>query len=120
MLNGNLAGAGADAAAERAIIQALTLGVHAGGVLCAVAVLPWLAMVAWRTAGRLPRTVTVLLWIAAVAPLGGFVAAGLQVGLVGLMVAFGVVGGILLTRARRVERLAPGDYSTVQAASARA
>ncbi|KJL38730.1 hypothetical protein JOD63_000117 [Microbacterium terrae] len=101
LLNDNIAAASADPAAENAVIEGLFVGVHTGGVLFAVAALPWLGIVAVGAAGHLPRTVVVLLWVAAVASFAGFVALGLQLGFLVVMLAFGTIGGILLIRARR-------------------
>jgi hypothetical protein len=102
MLNANIAAAGADTASERAIIEALFIGVHVGGIVFAFAALPWLAMIAVGAAKRraMSRTAVAFLWIAAIGPIAGFVIAGAQFGLLAVVPAFAVVGASLLRTAR--------------------
>ncbi|MFE5410447.1 hypothetical protein [Microbacterium sp. NPDC056569] len=102
LLNANIAGAGADPAAERAIVEGLFVGVHSGGILFAAAAVPWLAIAAVGAARRISKTVSVLLWIAALASFAGFVALGAQYGFLIVMADFVLVGVILLRRARRM------------------
>ncbi len=108
MLNDNISAAGSDVASERAIIEALFIGVHVGGIVFAFAALPWLAMVAVGAAKRraMSRIAAAFLWIAAVGPIAGFVIAGAQFGLLAVVPAFAVVGASLLKGARRGGRQA--------------
>ncbi|GAA2724688.1 hypothetical protein [Cellulomonas aerilata] len=108
MLNGNIAAAGSDIASERAVIEALYIGVHVGGIVFAFAALPWLATVAVGADKRraMSRTAVACLWIAAIGPVAGFMIAGAQFGLLAVVPAFAVVGTSLLRSARRGGRRA--------------
>jgi uncharacterized membrane protein YhaH (DUF805 family) len=101
MLNANIAAEKADPAAEGAVIEGLYLGIHLGGILFAIATVPWLAIVAVGIARGTSKTVAVLLWIAAAAPFAGFAILGAQFGFLVVMVCFAVTGPNLLRRARR-------------------
>jgi len=106
LLNGNITGAGADAAAERAVVELGFIGVHIGGILFSVALVPWLVIVAVGAARsrRIPVTAIVFLWVAAIAPLAGFVTTGFQYGVLVVMLSFAVVGPVLLRHAARSAR----------------
>ena len=114
MLNGNIAAAGADIASEKAVIEGLFIGVHAGGMLFAFAALPWLTMVAVGAAKRraMSRVAVVFLWVAAIGPLAGFVISGYQFGVLALLPALAVVGASLLRSAGRAGRRADAAAST--------
>lgn len=120
LLNGNIAGAGADAAAERAVVEGLFIGVHTGGILFAFAAVPWLAIVAVGAAGRraMSKVAISFLWIAAVLPLAGFLVSGLQFGLLAVLVGFAVVGASLLRRARKAARATDAVASASAGATA--
>lgn len=107
LLNGNIAGAGADPAAERAVVEGLYIGVHTGGILFAFAALPWLALVAIGATKRhaMSRVAIGCLWVASVASLAGFLISGLQFGLLVVLLAFAVLGTSLLRRARKASRM---------------
>lgn len=107
LLNGNITATGADPDAQRAVVGGLVVLVHLGGHVFALTAVPWLAMVAVRSAGILPKTVTVLLWLAALGPLAGFLITGYQFGLMLVLVSFAVIGPILLVRARRAGSAVP-------------
>ena len=108
MLNGNIAAAGADIASERAVIQALFIGVHVGGILFAFAALPWLAIVAVGAAKHraMSRVAVAFLWVAAICPIVGFLISGYQFGVLAVLPAFAVVGASLLRSARRAANTA--------------
>lgn len=103
LLNENIAAAGADPAAERAVVEGLFILVHLGGILFAFAAAPWIGMVAVGAARgkRMSRTAIGLLWVAGVAPLLGFVVTGYQYGFFGAVLGFGIAGILLLQRWRR-------------------
>lgn len=101
LLNDGIAAEAAAPAAERALVAGLFIGVHTGGVLFATAAVPWLAVAAVGAARRISKTVSVLLWIAALASFAGFVVLGAQYGFLIVMAVFVFVGVILLRRARR-------------------
>ncbi|MBD3943739.1 hypothetical protein IF188_18765 [Microbacterium sp. NEAU-LLC] len=107
MLNANIAAEQADPAAEGAVIEGLYLGIHLGGILFAIAAVPWLAIAAVGAARRVSKTVAVMLWIAAVGPFAGFAILGAQFGFLVVMVCFAVAGPILLRRARRTDAADP-------------
>ena len=108
MLNANIAAAGADIASETAIVEALFIGVHVGGIVFAFAALPWLAMAAVGAAKRqaMTRKAIASLWVAATGPIAGFVTTGGQFGLLAVLPAFAVIGASLLASARRGGRRA--------------
>jgi hypothetical protein len=113
MLNGNIAAAQADPAAERAVIEGLYLGIHLGGIVFAIATMPWLALAAVGAARRVSTTASVFLWIAAVGPFAGFAILGAQFGFLVVMACFAVVGPVLLRRARRAgDADAPAPVAT--------
>jgi hypothetical protein len=116
LLNDSIAAEQADAAAEGAVVAGLFVVVHAGGILFAVAAVPWLALAAIGAARRVSRTVAVFLGIAAVVSAAGFVALGAQLGFLVVMVAFAVIGALLLRRARRATE-APEPAPPVAAAA---
>ncbi len=118
MLNGNIAAAAADTAAEQAVVEGLYIGVHSGGILFGFAALPWLAMVAVGAAKRrsMSRVAIAFLWVAAVASLAGFVTVGAQWGFLLVLLAFAVVGASLLRKAKR-EAAARGVLETRTAAA---
>ena len=120
MLNGNIAAAGADIASEKAVIEGLFIGVHAGGMLFAFAALPWLTMVAVGAARHraMSRVAVAALWVAAIGPLAGFVITGYQFGVLALLPAFAVVGASLLRNARRAGRRAVAAPPVTAAAPA--
>ena len=120
MLNGNIAAAGAEIASERAVIEGLFIGVHVGGILFSFAALPWLAIVAVGAAKRraMSRVAVVFLWVAAIAPIVGFLISGYQFGVLAMLPAFAVVGASLLRRARRARRQADAASSTTAVATA--
>ena len=108
LLNANIAAVGADAAAERAVVEGLFILVHLGTILFAFAAVPWISMVAVGAARgeRMSRTVIGLLWIAGVTPLLAFLVTGYQYGIFGAVLGFGIAGILLLRRWRR-ERVVP-------------
>jgi hypothetical protein len=108
LLNANIAAVGADAAAERAVVEGLFILVHLGTILFAFAAVPWISMVAVGAARgeRMSRTVIGLLWIAGVTPLLAFLVTGYQYGIFGAVLGFGIAGILLLRRWRR-ERAVP-------------
>jgi hypothetical protein len=120
LLNGNIAAVGADPAAERAVVEGLFIGVHTGGILFGLAALPWLAIVAVGAAKRHAMSLVAIvgLWVAAVASLAGFLISGLQFGLLGVLLAFAVVGVSLLRRARRASRMPEAAASAPDEVSA--
>lgn len=116
MLNGSIIAAHADPAAERAVIEGLYVGVHSGGILFAVAAVPWLGMAAIGVAKRVSKAVSALLWIAALASFAGYAILGAQYGFLVVMVCFAVVGPLLLRHGRRAAQ-DPPHAATVAASS---
>ena len=118
LLNGSIAAVQADPAAERAVIEGLFISVHIGGILFAIAAVPWLGLAAVGVARRASKTVAAFLWVAALAPFAGFAILGAQYGILVVMVCFAVVGPILLRRARRTPEFeAPVPVDAVVAAA---
>jgi len=101
MLNDNIAAEHADAAAEGAVVEGLYLGIHMGGILFAIAAVPWLALAGIGAARGVSKIVAAMLWVAAIAPFAGFAILGAQFGFLVVMVCFAVAGPVLLRRARR-------------------
>jgi hypothetical protein len=103
LLNGNISAVEADPAAERAVVEGLFVLVHVGGVVFALAAVPWIGTLAVGAARRerMSRIAVGSLWVAAVAPLLGFLVIGHQIGIVGTVLGFGLTGILLLRRRRR-------------------
>lgn len=120
LLNGNIAAEGADAASEGAVIEGLFILVHFGAVLFALALVPAIVMVCVTAARRrrLSTATIVLLWIGGLAPLVGFLATGFQFGLLAPMIAFAIVGILLLRRAKRARTAEVAVEPTEVAAAA--